>query len=96
VADSNAAAAAAVAEKAEMNDILEVLHTEGYVTKSASHKALKLIAWGKLTFDERLVVHRVPPVAEKARGPLFLYLKWIKFYHRYLNIVVSLSVVKLE
>jgi len=29
-----------------------------YVTKFAPHKALKLIARGKLTFDERVVVHR--------------------------------------
>ena len=30
-----------------------------YVTKCAPHKALKLIASGKLTFDERVVLHRV-------------------------------------
>ena len=30
-----------------------------YVTKFAPHKALKLIAWGKWTFDERVVLHRV-------------------------------------
>jgi len=29
------------------------------VTKFASHKVFKSIAWGKLTFDERCVVHRV-------------------------------------
>jgi len=32
---------------------------EGYVTKFAPHMALKLIARGKLIFDERVVVHRV-------------------------------------
>ena len=32
---------------------------EGYATKCAPHKALKLIAYGKLTFDERVVLHRV-------------------------------------
>ena len=32
---------------------------EGCVTKFASHKALKLIAWGKLTLDERVALHRV-------------------------------------
>ena len=32
---------------------------EGYVTKLAPHQALKSIAWCKLTFDERFVVHRV-------------------------------------
>ena len=35
--------------------------SEGCVTKFASHKALNLIAWGKLTFDERVVAHRVDP-----------------------------------
>ena len=30
-----------------------------YVTKSAPHKAFKLIAWVKLTFDKRVVLHRV-------------------------------------
>ena len=34
---------------------------EGYVTKFAPHTALKLIAWGKLTFDERVVAHRAAP-----------------------------------
>ena len=29
------------------------------MTKFAPHKALKLIEWGKLTFDERVVLHRV-------------------------------------
>ena len=39
-----------------------------YVTKYAPHKALKLISRGKLTFEERVVLHRVvesrpkPPV----------------------------------
>ena len=32
---------------------------KGYVTKFAPQKARKLISWGKLTFDERDVVHRV-------------------------------------
>ena len=32
---------------------------EGYVIKFAPHKAVKLIGRGKLTFDERFVVHRV-------------------------------------
>ena len=31
----------------------------GYVTKVASYKALKPIAWGKLTFDKRVVLQRV-------------------------------------
>ena len=30
-----------------------------YVTKPAPHEALKLIARGMLTFDERVVLHRV-------------------------------------
>ena len=30
-----------------------------YVTKSAPHKALKLIVWCKLTFDGPVVLHRV-------------------------------------
>ena len=31
---------------------------ERNVTTVAPHMALKLIAWGKLTFDERVVLHR--------------------------------------
>ena len=34
---------------------------EGQVTKFAPHKALKLIAWCKLTFDEKFELHRVEP-----------------------------------
>ena len=33
----------------------------GYVSKFAPHKALHLIAGGKLTFDEWVVLHRVAP-----------------------------------
>jgi len=33
--------------------------SEGNVTKFAPHKALKLIAGGKLTFDEKVVIHLV-------------------------------------
>jgi len=40
------------------------------VTKFASHKALKVIATGKLTFDERVVVHRVDTAQ---RGALSLF-----------------------
>ena len=36
-----------------------VQNFEGYVTQFAQHKAWKLNAWWKLTFDERVVVHRV-------------------------------------
>ena len=36
---------------------------EGYVTKSAPHKALKLIVRDMLTFDERVVLHRVEGVS---------------------------------
>ena len=32
---------------------------EPYVAKSELHSALKLIAWGKLTFDARVDLHRV-------------------------------------
>ena len=32
---------------------------EGYVSQFAPHKALKLIPSGKLTFEERVVAHRV-------------------------------------
>ena len=35
------------------------LDSEGNVTKCAPHEAYKLIAVGKLTFDERIVLHRV-------------------------------------
>ena len=31
----------------------------GYVTKFALHEVLKIIGWGNLTFDERVVPHRV-------------------------------------
>jgi hypothetical protein len=43
-----------------------------YVTKFAPHKALGLIARGKLTFDERVVLHREIPVvpAHFCRGAL--------------------------
>ena len=34
------------------------LDSEGNVTKCAPHEAYKLIAVGKLTFDERIVLHR--------------------------------------
>ena len=34
-------------------------NSDGYVTKFAPHQALKLTACGKLTFDERVVLHRV-------------------------------------
>ena len=30
-----------------------------YMTKFVPHKDLVLIAWGKLTLDERVVLHRV-------------------------------------
>ena len=32
---------------------------EGNLDVTAPHKSLKLIAWGKLTFDERVELHRV-------------------------------------
>jgi len=37
------------------------------VTKSALKQALKLIVRGKLTFDERVVLHRVVRARSKAR-----------------------------
>ena len=39
-----------------------------YVTKFEPDEALKLIAWGKLTFDKRVVIHRVvsAPLFENA------------------------------
>ena len=40
--------------------------SKGYVTKFAPHLALKIIAGGKLTFDERVVLHRV--VNERGRA----------------------------
>ena len=33
-----------------------------YVTKFAQHKVLQSIAWGKVTFDERVVLHHVDPL----------------------------------
>ena len=36
-----------------------------YVTKFAPHKALKITARAKLTFDERVVLHRVKGYLEK-------------------------------
>ena len=38
----------------------------GYVSKFTPHEALKLIARGKMTFDERAVLHRVAPAARIA------------------------------
>ena len=35
-----------------------------YVTRFAIHKALKSIAWCKLIFDERVVVHRLDRVLD--------------------------------
>ena len=43
------------------------LKSAGYVTKFAQHKALKLLAWGKLTFNERAVHHRVVCTQGKTR-----------------------------
>ena len=44
-----------------------------HVTKFAPHKAVKLVFGGKLTFDERVVVHRVDPIQlgrqEPGSGP---------------------------
>ena len=33
--------------------------SEGYVTNGAAHTALKLMAWGRLTFNEKATLHRV-------------------------------------
>ena len=41
---------------------------ERYVTKFAPHKALKSIPCGKLTFDERVVIHRVAPLDRRVGG----------------------------
>ena len=42
---------------------------EGYVSKFAPHKVLKLIASGDLTFDERVATHGVKdPVFRKSEG----------------------------
>jgi hypothetical protein len=35
------------------------LQPAGYVTRFASYEALEMIEWDKLTFDERVVLHRV-------------------------------------
>ena len=47
-------------------------HFEGHVTKLAPHQDLKLIVWCKLTFDERVVVHRADgrfcPVGDFAKN----------------------------
>ena len=43
----------------------------GYVTKFAAHKALKLIAYCKLTFDGRVVANRVVPSANQILGLRF-------------------------
>ena len=39
------------------------------MTKFSPHTALKLIASGKLTFDERVVVHRVACVMHRDASP---------------------------
>ena len=41
---------------------------EGYVTKIAPQKALQLVARGKLTFDERVVLHHAKCDEEDERG----------------------------
>ena len=48
----------------------------GYVTKRALDEALESIAWGKLTFDEMVVLHRVVrhsyEIALEIIGPILL------------------------
>jgi len=44
----------------------------GCVTKFAPHKALKLIASCKLTFDERVEDHRVVDFAPGSRKPIWI------------------------
>ena len=46
-----------------------------YVTKFAPRKALYLIAWGKLTFDERVVLHRVVPGEDSQSDVATAYLR---------------------
>ena len=46
-----------------------VRNLERCVTSFAPHKALKLIACGKLTFDDRVVLHRVAMRGPNMRGP---------------------------
>ena len=41
--------------------------SERNVTKFAHHQAPKLIAWGKLTLDERVVLHPQPPALAHGR-----------------------------
>ena len=43
----------------------------GNVTKFAPHDAVKLIASGKLTFDERVVLHRVGVSVSSGASPNF-------------------------
>ena len=52
----------------EARDEFEAAKQVRSVTKRAPHEALKSIACGKLTFDERVVLHRVGgPVPEADR-----------------------------
>jgi len=44
-----------------------------YVTRCALHKTLKLIAWCKLTFNERVVVHRVADEPDRAPASVALH-----------------------
>ena len=44
------------------------LESAGLVTKFASHKALKSIARCKLTFDDRIVLHRAVPQILQKKG----------------------------
>jgi hypothetical protein len=60
-------------EPAQWNSrVLTPRISAGYVTQSAPHEALKSIACGKLTFDQRVVLHRVEtlpsPVPESHGG----------------------------
>ena len=38
------------------------------MTKFAPRETLKSIKWGKLTFDERVVLHRVAPLFDSRLG----------------------------
>jgi len=58
---ADALAEAGVFSESDLKRLLlhRVANLEGYVTKFTPHKTVKLSVWGKLTFDERVVLHRV-------------------------------------
>ena len=50
---------AEVPQRGGSKPVVPVSYFERNVNKFAPHQAIKLFVWGKLTFAERVVLHRV-------------------------------------